>query len=60
MHRLAGGHFPEVFTDDVKWETVFIGGSGIKVLIYEVDQLAGCVSDICTAVSDTTWDEQKP
>jgi hypothetical protein len=60
MPRLAGGHFPEVFTDDVKWETVFIGGSGIKVLIHEVDKLAGGVTDICAAVSDTAWDEQKP
>ena len=38
---------------------MFIRGSGIEVLVHEVNQLAGCVTDICTAVCDTAGDEEE-
>ncbi len=38
---------------------MFIRGGGIKVLVHKVNELAGSVANICTAVCDTAGDEQE-
>jgi hypothetical protein len=59
LRSLAGGHFPEISANDIKWQAMFIRGSGIEVLVHKVNQLAGGVSDICASVCDTAGDEEE-
>jgi hypothetical protein len=59
MRYLTGGHFPEIFPNDVKWQAMLIGSGGIKMLIHKVDKLAGGVTDICAAVCNASRDEEE-